>query len=91
MPRIKAINNYHGSEGYKHAGQEWEVSEEEAKGLIAQGSVTLVEKKAKSIHSGAKEEKAPVATKEDKSSVTTKEEKPEGPKTITTANVKTEE
>lgn len=63
MPRIKAINNYHGSEGYKHAGQEWEVSDEEAKGLVKAKHVTLV-----------KEEKAKPVTKEDKEGLQTKDE-----------------
>lgn len=64
MATVKAKSHYHGSDGYRFPGQEWEASDEEAKGLVEAGSVELVEKK--------KEEKAPVETKEDKTILTTK-------------------
>lgn len=80
MPTVKAIGHHHGSDGYKHADQEWEVSEEEAKGLVAAGHVMLVPNVV--TPQGVKEEKQPLTTKEEKAS-------PAGhAKTITTANIK---
>lgn len=64
MAKIRAINNYHGGDGYKNAGQEWDVSNEEAKALVESGAVELV--KEEKAATSTKEEKAPASTKDAK-------------------------
>lgn len=69
MVRIKAVSHYHGSDGFKHPNQEWEVSEAEAKELVSQGKVTYAASPKQGV---VKEDKIPLSTKEDKSNQGTK-------------------